>query len=201
MHAVAARLRVSTTALYRHLDGRWELERLVGESLLAELELPDDPAHSTQRHLLAFALRLREHTLAHQGLASYLQVLFPRGDEGCRLLATEIAALTRRGYAADTASVLCGSVATLTISLAASEESDIVARGGEDGFAHERQATVDRLNTDPLLGPAHADLPAVSTPDFVRLLLTASIRGLVAVARPGRSVHDVVAELALEGEL
>ena len=38
INGVAARLGVSATALYRHVEGRWELERLVGESLLAELE-------------------------------------------------------------------------------------------------------------------------------------------------------------------
>ncbi|GAA1138275.1 TetR family transcriptional regulator [Ornithinicoccus hortensis] len=35
--AVAAELGVSATALYRHVDGRWGLERLVGESLLSDL--------------------------------------------------------------------------------------------------------------------------------------------------------------------
>ncbi|MBU8841770.1 TetR/AcrR family transcriptional regulator, partial [Mycolicibacterium goodii] len=42
INAVAPRLGVSATALYRHIDGRWELERLVGESLLADLELGQD---------------------------------------------------------------------------------------------------------------------------------------------------------------
>ena len=43
VNAVAAQLGVSATALYRHVESRWALERLVGESLLAELELSDDP--------------------------------------------------------------------------------------------------------------------------------------------------------------
>ncbi|WP_443611852.1 hypothetical protein [Acrocarpospora catenulata] len=37
--AVAARLGVTSTALYRYVGGRWDLDRLVGESILAELEL------------------------------------------------------------------------------------------------------------------------------------------------------------------
>jgi AcrR family transcriptional regulator len=194
---VANELDVSAAALYRHLEGRWELERLVGESLLAELELPDDPGEDTERHLLSFALRLREYALAHPGLASYLQVLFPRGEDGMRLLAAEVDALGRRGYAADAAVVLSGAVASLAISLAASEESDTEARQGEE-FARERRSSAERVLSDERLGPAHADLPQVSTPDFVRLLLTASIRGLVSAAPPGRPVHEIVADLSGE---
>ncbi|MFC7109128.1 TetR/AcrR family transcriptional regulator [Nonomuraea rubra] len=80
MNAVAARLGVSSTALYRHVDGRWELERLVGESILAGLDFHDDPAHGPVRHLLSFALELRGFILRHPGLAAYVQTLFPRGE-------------------------------------------------------------------------------------------------------------------------
>ncbi|MCD0453203.1 TetR/AcrR family transcriptional regulator [Actinocorallia sp. API 0066] len=197
--AVATGLGVSTAALYRHVEGRWELERLVGESLLAELALPDDPTEDTERHLLSFALRLRAFALARPGLARYFQVLFPRGEHGRRLLTAEVDALERRGYAPEVAVVLAGSVATLTISLAASEENDTEARSG-DGFARERDSAVESLLADTRLGPAHLGLPQVSTEDYVRLLLAASIRGLVSAAPPGRPVNEIVADLsAYEG--
>ena len=140
INAVAARLGVSATALYRHIDGRWELERLVGESLLAELDLRDDPSADTERHLLSFALQLQDFTAEHPGLASYLQVLFPRGDAGRRLLAAEVEALSRRGYSTDAAMVVSSAVATLAISLAAREENNANATGGDQagGFAEER---------------------------------------------------------------
>lgn len=192
---VANELDVSAAALYRHLEGRWELERLIGESLLAELQLPDDPDEDTERHLLSFALRLREYALAHPGLASYLQVLFPRGEDGMRLLSAEVDALGRRGYAPDVAVVLSGAVASLAISLAASEESDTEARRGEE-YVREQRSSAERLLADARLGPAHADLPRISTPDFVRLLLAASIRGLLSAAPPGRPVHEIVADLS-----
>ncbi|ROO85822.1 hypothetical protein EDD29_3371 [Actinocorallia herbida] len=197
--AVANGLDVSAAALYRHVESRWELERLVGESLLAGLDLPDDPAEGPERHLLSLALRLREYALAHPGLAAYLQVLFPRGEEGMRLLTAEVEALGRRGYTPDVAVVLSGAVASLAISLAASEESDTAARQGEE-YAREQRTATERLLADDRLGPAHADLPRMSTPDFVRLLLAASIRGLVSVARPGRPVHEIVADLSGGGE-
>ncbi|GAA0954733.1 TetR/AcrR family transcriptional regulator [Actinocorallia libanotica] len=193
--AVAQELGVSGAAVYRHIEGRWELERLVGESMLAELELPDDPEEDTGRHLLSFALRLREFTLERPGLASYMQVLFPRGEDGMRLLHAEVEALRRRGYAPNAAVVLSSATASLAISLAASEESDAEARRGE-GFARERRSSAERVLADERLGPAHAGLPEVSTPDFVRLLLSASIRGLVSAAPPGLPVHRIVADLS-----
>ncbi|MYW89952.1 helix-turn-helix transcriptional regulator [Amycolatopsis rubida] len=199
--AVAVRLGVTATALYRHVDGRWGLERLVGEDILAQLRLPDDPAHGTEAHLVSFAMRLREFVLDHPGLAGYLQVLFPRGDGGQRLLAAEVEALGRRGYAADAAIVLSSAVASLTIAMAASEENSIAAETADgDGLERERAAVWQRLSRDDRLGPAHAMLPRPSRPEYVRLLLTASIRGLVAACPPGRPVAEMVAELAGIGE-
>lgn len=110
LHAVAAELGVSTTALYRHVDGRWGLERLVGESLLSDVRLHDDPAHDTVKHLLSFGLQLRDFILDHPGFAGYLQTLFPRGAGGRRLLADEVTALGRRGYAPEAAIVLGSAV-------------------------------------------------------------------------------------------
>ena len=179
-----------------------ELERLVGESLLAELDLRDDPSADTERHLLSFALQLQDFTAEHPGLASYLQVLFPRGDAGRRLLAAEVEALSRRGYSTDAAMVVSSAVATLAISLAAREENNANATGGDQagGFAEERDAVADGLSDDPRLGAAWAGLPQASSSEFVRLLLAASIRGLVALIPPGRPFAEVVAELSAAGK-
>lgn len=113
--AVAAELGVSATALYRHVDGRWGLERLVGESLLTDLELTDDPQHTVAQHLLSVGLELRSFLLDHPGLAVYLQTLFPRGEGGRRLLAGQAEALGRRGYSPDAAIVLSSAVASVAI--------------------------------------------------------------------------------------
>jgi AcrR family transcriptional regulator len=202
VNAVAAQLGVSATALYRHVESRWALERLVGESLLAELEPSDDPDDDTERHLLSFGLQLWQFTVEHPGLASYLQVLFPRGDTGMRLLVTEVNALSRRGYAEDAAIVLASAVATLAISLAAREESNASTTGGEqaDRFAVERDAANQRLAGDKRLGAAHVGLPDLSTSKYVRLLLAASVRGLVGEIPPGRPIMEVVADHTAAGE-
>ena len=152
--------------------------------------------------MLSFGVQLRDFTAEHPGLASYLQVLFPRGEAGTRLLSEEVEALSRRGYSADAAMVLSSAVAALAISLAAREESNANAIGGDqaNGFAAERDAAADRLAGNAQLGAAHAALPQVSSSEFVRLLLAASIRGLLAVIPPGRPIGGVVAELSAAGE-
>ncbi|MGO1972696.1 MAG: TetR/AcrR family transcriptional regulator [Propionibacteriaceae bacterium] len=198
LNAVATELGVTTTALYRHVDGRWGLERLVGESLLAELVLHDDPADDLERHLVAFGLQLRAFTRTHPGLASYLQLLFPRGESGTGLLADEVDALTRRGYAVDAAMVLSGAVASVSIAVSASEERRAEATEGAQrgSFEAEEQATAERVGADPRFAAAVPALPVVSTPEYVGLLLAASVRGMVAAAPPGRPVDEVMASLS-----
>lgn len=200
--AVAAQLGVSATALYRHVENRWALENLVGESLLAELDLVEKPDDGVEQHLLSFGLQLWQFTVEHPGLASYFQVLFPRGDTGMRLLVAEVDALGRRGYAHDAAIVLASAVATLAISLAAREESNASTTGGDqaDRFAAERDAASRRLAADAHLGEAHVALPELSSAQYVRLLLAASVRGLVGEIPPGRPIKEVVADHSAVGE-
>ncbi|WKG03421.1 TetR/AcrR family transcriptional regulator [Mycolicibacterium sp. HK-90] len=200
INAVAARLGVSATALYRHISGRWELERLVGESLLAGLELSDDPARSAEEHLVAFGMNLHRYVLGHPGLATYMQVLFPRGEAGTRLLADEIAALGRRGYQAEAAALVSSSVAVMAIGLAAQHELKAEASGGDDGFVLERDAAAERLAGDAALGPVHNAGMRLSSPQYLELLMTALIRGLLTSVVPGRPITDIVADLTAMGE-
>ena len=197
MNAVADRLGVSSTALYRHVDGRWGLERLVGESVLADVRLIDDPRHDATEHLISFGLQLRTALLDHPGLAAYVQTLFPRGEGGRRLLVTEVEALGRRGYASDAAIVLSSAVASIAIGYAAAE--DLQRQRAEGWIAQERRAEAE-LRTDAALGEAHRMLPAFDADEYVRLWLRAAVRGFVAAAPPGRSAQEIWAALrAAEG--
>lgn len=200
--AVATQLGVSATALYRHVESRWALERLVGESLLAELELRDDPAAGIEAHLLSFGLQLWHFTVARPGLAAYMQVLFPRGDAGMRLLVTEVDALGRRGYAADAAMVLSSAVATIAINLACQEDSIANATGGDQAnrFAVERDAVARLLAGDARLQAAHVGWPEMASAEYVRLLLAASTRGLAGEIPPGRPITDILAAHTAAGE-
>lgn len=191
LNAVAGRLDVSAAALYRHVDGRWGLERLVGEDLLGELELVDDPDQGTVEHLLSFGRQLYDFAVRHPGLPAYLQTLSPRGESGERLLSHEVAALGRRGYAPDAALVLCSAVASLTIGLAAADAQ----RAHGDGLREQQEQVLTRLLGHGELGESHRALPAVGHTDYVHLVLTAAIRGLVDAAPPHRTVPQIVEAL------
>ncbi|MFD0883919.1 TetR/AcrR family transcriptional regulator [Streptosporangium algeriense] len=195
VQGVATALGVTPTALYRHVDGRFGLENLVGESLLAELVVVDQLEHDAADHLLSFAEQLRNFVLDHPGMSSYLQVLFPRGKAGAALLEGEITSLTRRGYEPDAAAVVCGTVALLAISLAAAEENQRKGIASAPGFQDQRSASQRLLKTEGVLAAAHADLPEIGNDAYFRLVISACLHGIVSTAPPGRTVAEITAKL------
>ena len=196
MNAVAAELGVSSTALYRAVDGRWGLERMVGESLLSDLELHDDPDHDVEQHLLTFGLQLWDFIVRHPGLGVYMQTLFPRGDGGRLLMTHQTYALGRFGYAPDVAMALSCVIAGISINYAVAEDS---RREDADELEVQRQEATAQLDTDEHLGEAHREIPEIEHARFVKLVLAATIRGALAAAPPGRPLDQVVADLEAAG--
>lgn len=206
--AVAGRLGVSPAALYRHVENRWHLERLVGESLLADLNLdaavapvtPGDP-HDLETQLLRFGRVLHDFAAARPGLADYLLTLFPRGETGLRLMETEAEALRARGLTDDAAVAASNAVASVAFAMVAAEERrrDAAAADHDGGFAAELQAATDRFEAQPWVAAVVPALPEVSGEDYGRLLLATFVRGLVATlgAEPGAATSDsIVADLS-----
>ncbi|MGO2860803.1 MAG: TetR/AcrR family transcriptional regulator [Brevibacterium sp.] len=192
LNAVASRLGVSSAALYRHVANRWGLEQLVGESLLADLDLRDDPDHDAQTQLLSFGIQLFDFVVEHPGLASYVQTLFPRGESGRRLLARETAAIEARGYSTDAAIVLTSAVATQTIGHAAAEDAQ---RARSEGWDTQREEAIEGMRNVDRLYQAHHRLPQLSMPHYARLMLATTVRAIVDILPPGRDVGEVIAEL------
>lgn len=192
LNAVAARLGVSATALYRHVKSRWGLEQLVGESLLSDLELPDDPDHDTPTQLLSFGIGLFDFVVDHPGLVTYVQTLFPRGEGGRRLLAEQTAAIERRGYSTDAAIVLCSAVATQALGHAAAEEAQ---RADTESWDERREEAVEGMRENDRLYRAHHRLPQLSVPGYARLMLAVTVRAIVDILPPDREVTEVLDEL------
>lgn len=196
VNGVASALGVSPAALYRHVDGKLGLERLVGESVLAELHIADDPDDDIEAHLLSFAAQLRAFVLEHPGLAAYLQSLFPRGDSGVRLQRDAIAAIGRRGYSPAGAVVLSGAVASLAINLTSAEERH---RPYYDGpLRRELDRVYALLAADEVLAAAHAEMPPIDSDAYFRAVMTACIRGLTTAAPPGRPVAAILNDLGVD---
>lgn len=192
--AVAGALGVSTAALYRHIEGRWELERLVGERLLGELHVVDDPQLDAAAFLVSFAVQLREFVAAHPGLASYMLVLFPRGESSARLMSDQVAALVRREYSTDAAVTILGAIARLTLSLVAADEQRHSVND-DAGFLSEHQAAHEVLATLGELGPAYERRWILTDAEYFALLISTVVRGIVSTVQPGKPLNEVVAEL------
>ncbi|NRQ39484.1 TetR/AcrR family transcriptional regulator [Nonomuraea sp. NN258] len=180
VQGVADALGVTTAAIYRHVPSRSRLESLVGEAILEDLTLVDDPAEPAVAHLVGFAAQLRRFTLAHPGTAEYLQRLFPRGASGVRLLEHQINALCRRGYDPAAATVLSSAIATITLGVTIAEQER--AAHLEPQAAEEAMAA---MTGSPLLRQALAGIPPHTPEDYFVTLLTATAEGLVATFPPG----------------
>jgi AcrR family transcriptional regulator len=197
MNAVAERLGVSSTALYRHVEDRWGLECLIGESLLADIDLVDHPEHGVAEHLTSVGLQLRRALLDNPGLAAYVQTLFPRGQSGRGLLTTEVEALGRRGYTPDVAMVLASAVASIAIGYAAAE--DIQQQRADEREVYERRLEAE-LRADSVLGAAYRGLPELGNEEYVRLWIGAAVHSFVELAPPGRPIDEVWSALAAAGK-
>jgi hypothetical protein len=159
---------------------------MVGEALLEELDLVDDPALGIGEHLVGFAEQLRGFAQDRPGMATYLMRRFPRGPSGARLLEHEVMALSRRGYDDAAAVVLASSVATVALGMVAQQE----LRASEP--APDRDAaTLAALADHPRLLAAAARLPEVDARQHFRLLMTSVVSGLVAAAPPGATIEDL----------
>jgi AcrR family transcriptional regulator len=196
VNGVATALGVSPTALYRHVDGKLGLEALVGEAVLQDLQIVDNPIDGVQAHLLSFAQQIHYFVIAHPGLAAYMQGLFPRGTAGVRLQREAVEALERRGYGPGAAVMLSGTVASLAINLSAAEERHRPYYEGS--HRRELEKVYALIASDEVLAAAQAELPEIGGEAYFRMVMTGCIRGLVAAAVPGRPVADILSELGFE---
>ena len=192
--AGATALGVSTAALYRHIEGRWELERLVGERLLDELRIIDDPQHDGPAFLVSFAVQLRRFVTDHPGLASYMLVLFPRGESSARLISDQVTALARRDYSTEAAVTILGAIARLTLSLVAADEqrrtaNDDAAFLSEHHTAHEVLAGLGELGT------AYERRWVLTDDEYFALLITTVVRGVASAALPGKPLNEAIADV------
>ena len=72
MRRLAADLGVGPASLYRHVESREALLLLVGEAILAAVELPDDPDAPWQERTATFAYAVRRALGRHRGRAMFV---------------------------------------------------------------------------------------------------------------------------------
>jgi AcrR family transcriptional regulator len=72
MRRLAADLGVAPASLYRHVESRDALVLLVGEAILAAVELPDDPEAPWPQRTANFAYAVRRALGRHRGRATFV---------------------------------------------------------------------------------------------------------------------------------
>jgi AcrR family transcriptional regulator len=72
MRRLAAKLGTAPASLYRHVESREALVLLVGEAILAAVELPDDPEAPWQERTANFAYGVRRALGRHPGRATFV---------------------------------------------------------------------------------------------------------------------------------
>jgi TetR/AcrR family tetracycline transcriptional repressor len=72
MRTMAARLGVSAMALYHHVEDKDEIVRLIGDDILAQIDLPDPESGDWRQLLTAVVLATHEALLNVPGISSVL---------------------------------------------------------------------------------------------------------------------------------
>ena len=195
LSAVATRLEVTPAALYRHVKNRWDLERLVGESMLEELVIDLEATADVSATLHRLALDLHRFAIDRPGLADYLLTLFPRGERGLTLMNEATQKLREHGLSSEAAVIASNSVASLAFAMAAGQErrSRALERDADGGFAAEVLAATARFDADDELGPAVTDLPSMTESEYARMLLVVAVRGVVATIGQDPGAADATA--------
>jgi AcrR family transcriptional regulator len=98
MRRLAARLGVVPGALYHHVGNKQQLQDLVLDNVLAEVEVPLDPAVGWTEQLKVLAHRLRQVLEAHPGVATILKTRDPLGPHSLALAEAFLGPLQAAGF-------------------------------------------------------------------------------------------------------
>ena len=181
--AVADRLGVTRTAIYRHVPGRAGLETLVGEHLLGQVEPPPDRGEPLDAYLHGYGWWLRSLCRETPGLADYMLRLFPRSPASGRLMEDVVTVATSRGWSPPAALYLTTTVARSALSLVRAEaEAESYLRDLSDEAAEALAGTEDTVRSLPLVSSAIPLFEDIDDETRFDWYLRAVVVGALAVA-------------------
>ena len=97
MRALAARLGVVPSALYRHVRGKEQLYDLILDAVLGEVDVRADPATPWAEQVAAIARRLRAVLETHPGVAALLKTRDPLSPKSLAVAEAFLAPLNAAG--------------------------------------------------------------------------------------------------------
>ncbi|NLV54143.1 MAG: helix-turn-helix transcriptional regulator [Acidimicrobiales bacterium] len=181
--AVAERLGVTRTAIYRHVPGRAALETLVGEHLLGLAQPPPDRQQPLDAYLQEFGRWLRELTRSTPGLADYMVHLFPRSPASGRLMEHAVAVAIGHGWSPPAALYITTTVARSTLSLVRAEvETEAYLRNLSAEAPDAVTRTEDTMRTLPLVSTAIPFFEGIDEEIRFEWYLRAIVAGTLVVA-------------------
>lgn len=173
MRRIAARLGCDPMAIYRHFANRETLLDAVADLVLAEVADPD-PGEPWERQVTTTAHAIRAAALRHPGIAGHIASRPPVGEQGQRIGAALLAALTAAGMPSPAAvQVLQTLIAYLAAALAMA-----VRAGHRDERWHDVSKVVDRMIAGEV-GNELFTVGSVEQFDFGLRLLVAGARSEV----------------------
>lgn len=180
MHAIARKLDVAVSALYRHIKSKDELLLFCTDIVSQKIVLPE--TDSWQEHLRELARNYRKVTLSMPGSVEFVREVGLTTPAACAVVDRSIAVLRRSGFKGDLAYMTCIGMISHATDMALHEEQDrrnVGLRGGAE--AEE----VLRTMTDkyPNIGWALSEGFILDREDYFELGLRVYINGIETALR------------------
>ena len=148
MRRLASELGVAVASLYRHVESRDALLLLVGEAILADVELPDDPAASWQERSATYAYAVRRALGRHPGRATFVLGPDTPAPEAFSLFQRGLQVYLDAGFPEDLALASVQAIVFLVLNYVAAEAefprsisvpSGVLVPAGDEPFPHARR--------------------------------------------------------------
>lgn len=180
MHAIARRLDVAVSALYRYVSSKEELLLLCTDIVSQKIVLP--PTDNWQNHLRALARSYRKVTLSMPGSVEFVREVGLTTPSACHVVDRSIAVLRQSGFPPDLAYMFCIGMISHATDMALHEEQgrrNVDLRGGA-----EPEEFLKRLSEDyPNIGWALAGDYILDREAYFELGLKVYIDGIEVALR------------------
>lgn len=180
MHAIARKLDVAVSALYRHVGSKDDLLLLCTDIVSQKIALPETP--SWQEHLKVLARSYRKVTLSMPGSVEFVREVGLTTPAACAVVDRSIGVLRHSGFPGDLAYMTCIGMISHATDMALHEEQDrrnAGLRGGEEAEAILRRMSL----TYPNIGWALSGEFALDREAYFELGLRVYIDGIEVALR------------------
>ena len=175
MHAIARKMDVAVSALYRHIASKDDLLLLCTDIVSQKIVLPE--TDSWQGHLRALARSYRKVTLSMPGSVEFVREVGLTTPAACAVVDNSIGILRQSGFPGDLAYMTCIGMISHATDMALHEEQDL--RGGAEAEEVLRTMSV----TYPNIGWALSGNFALNREEYFELGLRVYIDGIELALR------------------